>query len=100
LLSAVSTAQGAHQQQLPQPPLIKLNRGLDRTIVSLNKNCRICTVEPARERAACETSTKQAIMYGKWLWKQWRSTAASDCTVLLSTGGEKKVYPDTQYPCP
>jgi predicted RNA binding protein YcfA (HicA-like mRNA interferase family) len=67
LLSAVSTAQGAQQQQPPQPPLIKTQiASLDRTIVSLQQELQNLHGRAGKEKTACETSTKQAIMYGKW----------------------------------
>jgi hypothetical protein len=98
LLSAVSTAQGAQQQQPPQPPLIKTQiASLDRTIVSLQQELQSLYGRAGKEKTACETSTKQAIMYGKWpveaiaVRRGVRLHGSSQ-----QQGGEEKKDPDTQ----
>jgi hypothetical protein len=97
LLSAVSTAQGAQQQQQVQPPLIKTQiASLDRTIVSLQQELQNLHGRAGKEKTACETSTKQAIMYGKWPVEAMAVRRGVRLHGQQHQGGEEKKDPDTQ----
>jgi hypothetical protein len=52
-----------------------------------------------QEKTACETSTKQAIMYGKWPVEAMAFTAASTARWLLNAGGRKKDGHADPCPC-
>lgn len=94
--------QGVQQQQPAQPPLIKTQIAiLDRTIVSLQQELQSLYGRANKEKTACETSTKQAIMYGKWPTEAVavrRGVRLSDSSQHQqhSQGGEEKKDPDTQ----
>jgi hypothetical protein len=64
---ALLSADGSIAGQAGQPPLIKAQiTSLDRTIVNLQQELVNLQGRAGKEKSACETSTQQAYMYGKW----------------------------------
>jgi hypothetical protein len=84
-----------HQQQLPHHSHQTQIASLDRTIVSLQQELQNLHGRAGKEKTACETSTKQAIMYGKWPVEAMAVTAASTAR-FFSAQVEEKKDPDTQ----